>query len=914
MLEALEELLEHIDYGIFVIAVSPHPHSQLHFLSINSSCAEVFNFSGHVTGLEPAKVLPLDCAQRLVDNCNRAIESKHKVDYEEIFKFPHSCNATNVIAIHLSPVLDAGGNVQKIIGSVNDLSHSRLGKINRDIFSCLVTGDTDAVIVVDREGVVRFVNPAAEVLFDRSAQELEGEQFGLPIVSGEQTEVDILRPNGQSTPAELRISHTQGEDEIVYIIASLRDISVRKLGEESLRLRDRALAASVNGIIIVDAKQPDNPIIYINPSFERITGYKASEVIGSNCRFLQGGDRSQEGLSTIREAVKQGKSCYTVLRNYRKDGTLFWVELWVSPVHNEMGELTNFIGIQNDITSRVLNEIERQESEEVLRTVLSAVKEGITFSDERGKFLIFNQEMENLTGYSMAEANSCPNFISLIHPEEQGAAIAQIQKLRQFHSPVESEVKIQTKAGVIRNVLVCSSMVSYKGKTMYLSAYRDITERKEAEEKLRQTAERDRLISAIALRIRNSIDLTNILQNTVAEVREFLQTDRVLIYQFQDEGEGKIVVESVLNQCLGTLGREINDDCFSKDYLLAYPQGRVTIIDDTDDPELDLCHAEFLKRFEVRANLVVPITCTDRVWGLLIAHQCTDTRVWKEEEITLLTGLAEQVAIGIRQAELLQKVQTLNTDLEQQVEERTAKLSLALSREKELGEMKSRFVSMASHEFRTPLAIIQASSDLLKHYNHKLTEDKRIEKLDKIQLEVRNMTELLEDVLVIGKIEMGKMHLNRVSLDLEKFCLESIAEFKSSLTSSDRITFRVENRQGTEPSELLADPKLLRQIMINLLSNGIKYSLNSPKEVTVNLYYDTESFDLEFIDQGIGIPPDEQDKIFESFHRAENVGNIPGTGLGLAITKVSVELHKGKIRVDSQVNIGTKITITIPYQ
>jgi signal transduction histidine kinase len=231
-----------------------------------------------------------------------------------------------------------------------------------------------------------------------------------------------------------------------------------------------------------------------------------------------------------------------------------------------------------------------------------------------------------------------------------------------------------------------------------------------------------------------------------------------------------------------------------------------------------------------------------------------------------------------------------------------------------LGEMKSRFVSMASHEFRTPLAIIQAASDLLKHYNHKLSEQKRLEKLDKIQLEVKNMTELLEDVLTIGKIELGKLHLNRVQMDLEKFCQDSIDEFKSSIDSSDRIEFIAQNRGGVKPVNIFADPKLLRQVIINLMSNGIKYSLTSPKKLKVNLFYDATSFDLEFIDCGIGIPLNDRHKIFESFHRGDNVGNISGTGLGLAIAQASIELHKGKIIVDSQVDIGTTMTITIPYE
>ncbi len=933
MVQVMEEFLEHIDYGVFVVAVSP----QFHFVAANSNCLGILNsefLREDVNGLKPEELLPIASAQRLINNCDRALKTQKKVEYEEILKFPEPSNhsrRTVAIAIHLSPVIlnkevQSEDKIEQIIGTIHNLSHKRLAQLNRELFTSMVGNDSDAlsdaVIVVDRDGVVRFVNHAAEILFNREAQELEGQQFGLPIVSGERTEVNILRRDGRFTPAEMKVSETQGEDEIVYIVASLKDISVRKLAEKSSRLRDRALAASSNGILISDAKQSDNPIIYTNASFERITGYSSAEVVGSNCRFLQGSDRSQEGIATMREAVKNGQPCYTVLRNYRKDGTLFWVELWISPVYNDLGELTNFIGIQNDITSRILDAKEKNENEEILRTVLTAVKEGITFSDEQGKFVIFNQEMENLTGYTITEAKACSSFMNLIHPHDQELAIAQIEKLRQSHLPVESEVKVHTKSGVVKNVLVSTSLVMLKGKVMYLSAYRDITERKVAEEKLRQTMERERLIGAIALRIRKSLDLTDILQNTVNEVRGMLNSDRVLIYQFEKTLKGRIVVESLVSPELGTLGKEVNDDCFRQDYLIEHPQGRVTVINDVDTSNLDPCHREFLQSFGVRANLVVPINFIDRVWGLLIAHQCHDDRAWKEDEITLLTGLAEQVAIGIRQAELLNREQTLNMDLEQLVEERTSKLRQALVKEKELGEMKSRFVSMASHEFRTPLSIIQTSSDLLKFYSHKLSESKRIEKLDKIQKEVKNMTELLEDVLTIGKIELRKLDLKLVPVDLDKFCQETIEEFNSALSSGHQIKFTVKNPQGNKPANILIDPKLMRQVIVNLLSNSIKYSapnnaLNTEfnsEAVQVNLQYDFDGFDLEFIDHGIGIPLQDQPRIFESFQRAHNVGNIPGTGLGLAIAKTSVDLHKGEIKVCSQVNVGTTITITIPYQ
>jgi PAS domain S-box-containing protein len=679
-------------------------------------------------------------------------------------------------------------------------------------------------------------------------------------------------------------------------------------------LRERAISASTNGILITDAQNRDQPVVYVNPGFEKITGYSSEEVIGRNCRFLQGSDRHQPNLEIVRQTIQQGTSCQVTLRNYRKDGTLFWMELSISPVYNDLGELTNFIGIQNDISERFLAESKLQESEKVLRVVLSALKDGITFSDYSGHFVVFNQEMEHLTGYSMLEANNSKNFIALIHtdPQDLVAANAQIQKLKELGQPCQSEITIHTKFGEVKHVLVSTSLVSYQGEMMFLSAYRDITERKQAEEKLWQKSERERLINAIALRVRRSVDLKEILQNTVDEVRQFLQTDRVLIYKFQAESNGEIVVESVVHPSRAILRTILVDDCFSQDYLLQYPLGRTRIISDMSSPELDPCYAKLLNSFDVKANLVVPISYGTHLWGLLIAHQCTEPRQWQAAEIDLLKGLAGQVAIGIRQAELLQNFQCLNTELEQQVEKRTTELRQALAKEKELGELKSRFVAMASHEFRTPLATIQVASDLLKHYSDKMTPAKKLDRINKIQNEVRNMTELLEDVLTIGKVEAGKVELKLVQVNLEDFCREVIEEFNLSVVAEHSIEFSVSSKYNLTSHIAVVDTKLMRQVIINLLSNAIKYSPHSYKVVHVQLSYDDDAFSLSFQDHGIGIPAEDLEKIFDSFHRAQNVGSIPGTGLGLAIAKASVDLHGGTINIDSQVNTGTTISVTIP--
>jgi signal transduction histidine kinase len=231
----------------------------------------------------------------------------------------------------------------------------------------------------------------------------------------------------------------------------------------------------------------------------------------------------------------------------------------------------------------------------------------------------------------------------------------------------------------------------------------------------------------------------------------------------------------------------------------------------------------------------------------------------------------------------------------------------ALEKEKELGELKSRFVTTTSHEFRTPLSTILSSTEILERYNHKLSEDKKIQHLQRIQATAKNMTYLLNDVLLIGKAEAGKLELQPTPLELVQFCRDLVEEIQIS-TLTHTIVFCSEDKCTTT----YVDEKLLRHILSNLLSNAIKYSPQGGL-VHFDLVCQQEEVIFRVQDQGIGIPSDDQVKLFDSFHRASNVGTISGTGLGLAIVKKSVDLHGGSIAVKSEVGVGTTFIVTIPF-
>lgn len=230
----------------------------------------------------------------------------------------------------------------------------------------------------------------------------------------------------------------------------------------------------------------------------------------------------------------------------------------------------------------------------------------------------------------------------------------------------------------------------------------------------------------------------------------------------------------------------------------------------------------------------------------------------------------------------------------------------AFERQKQLTDMKTRFVSMVSHEYRTPLASILTSSTLLKDYHERMSSERRVEHLKTIQTQVERLTEMLDEVLQINKAEAVALELHRELTDLVQLC-QSAVENSRQISPTRQIDYQV---SGT-PVALDIDGKLVRQIISNLLSNALKYS---PEErpVWVSLAFETEQVVLKVRDEGIGIPLEDQAQLFSLYHRARNVGDIQGTGLGLAIIKQAVDAHHGTILVDSAAGAGTTFTIALP--
>jgi len=267
-----------------------------------------------------------------------------------------------------------------------------------------------------------------------------------------------------------------------------------------------------------------------------------------------------------------------------------------------------------------------------------------------------------------------------------------------------------------------------------------------------------------------------------------------------------------------------------------------------------------------------------------------------------LSAFGAEIILRLRRSSAL--VRAAN----ERLEEVNRALARENERERELRDLKSRFVSMASHEFRTPLAVVLSSTELLEAYGERWSPAKKADHFARIKNAIAGVGELLDGILVIGRAEGGKLECNAAPLDFARWGRNLIETFELTLTPKHTISARIE-----DGGDVWADEKLLSHILTNLLSNAVKYSPDGCT-VRVEIGREGETLRLSVADEGIGIPLPDQKNLFESFHRGKNVGTIRGTGLGLAIVKRAVDAHGGTITCASEPGKGTKFEVALPCE
>lgn len=558
-----------------------------------------------------------------------------------------------------------------------------------------------------------------------------------------------------------------------------------------------------------------------------------------------------------------------------------------------------------------------RESEKRFRAMANSAPVLLWIADVDALCTFFNQSWLDFTGRTL-EQESGNGWTEGIHPADLQQFLETYLSAFHGRQSFQIEHRLRRADGEYRWVLNSGApRLTPSGNFVgCIGSCTDITdrvrvenERKQAKERLLRQSLSTRLFSEVALKIRQSLDLKEILQTTVTEIQKLLQADRVLIFQSWADGSGKVVQESVVPGYSVVLGQDIVDPCFQQDYRERYEGGRISAIVDIESANIHSCHVALLRRFQVRANLVVPILCRDSLWGLLIAHQCSGARQWSEFETELLQQLANQIGIAISQGQLLEQA------LRQQQELTRSNAEL------------EQFAYVASHDLQEPLRMVTSYLQLLeRRYKNQLDTDAD-EFINYAVSGAAQMRTLIHDLLRLSRISTQSQPFEQV--ESEVALKRAIANLQLLIQQSGAVVVY------DDLPEVIADVTQLTQVFQNLIGNAIKFRHEEPPKIwisakkqeskeeppeplnhshsSVPLFHSPAASKWLFSvrDNGIGIESQYCDRIFIIFQRLHSRTQYPGTGIGLAICKKIVERHGGQIWVESKKGQGSTFYFTL---
>lgn len=560
--------------------------------------------------------------------------------------------------------------------------------------------------------------------------------------------------------------------------------------------------------------------------------------------------------------------------------------------------------------SRAVEELRQQTerarlSEERLRLALEAAHMGTWDWDIPTGRVTHSATTETIYGFAPGcFEGTFKSFLRNLHPEDRELVTQALRRTLEQGADYNIDFRVIWLDGSVH-------WVASKGQVYYDNSGQpirmtgiimDITERKRSQEELQRQNLRSQLFAEVTLKIRQSLQIEEILQTTVTEVQRILQTDRVLIVQFCSNGFGKIVTEAVAPNCSSVLGRNITDGYWASEYLSHYDQGRIYTIADLEKAEIPPCLIELMQELDIKAKLAVPILLQKKLWGLLIAHQCTSPRYWSSFETELLRQLADQIGIALAQAQLLEQ----ETHQRQELAYSNAELE--------------QFAHVASHDLQEPLRKIMSFGDRLKDkYSETLTAQ-GCDYLERMQKAAERMQTLIEDLLTLSRITTKAQPF--VSVDLAQVAQEVLSDLEVRI---EQTGAKVE--VGELPT-LEADPLQMRQLLQNLISNALKFHqrteppkigiysqlLNSEKQQPTGNSRQPMLYQILVQDNGIGFDEKYLSSIFNAFQRLHGRSEYEGTGMGLAICRKIVERHNGSITAKSSPGQGSMFIVTLPLQ
>lgn len=736
----------------------------------------------------------------------------------------------------------------------------------------IVDHSGDGIVVTDLNCKIERANTAFAKLVNRDPLEINQLSL-LSLLNADQLEaikvgIESVKRSGQAMNAEIMIAPQPGVEHIVkltvsllseskrvqYLVWTMHDVTQQRQFEHVLQTNEhiyRALFDQTNdAVFLIDL---NGCHITANDRACDLLGFDLTEIMGMSFKDVVVPDQVEASIDNLQRLL-DGEILPVYTRTFhKKDGREFPVEINATLVRDRDDQPLHIQSVVRDITKRQQSELALRENEERKGAILSASLDAIISIDHECRIIEYNRAAESIFGHDATHAIGQQLDQMIFSPESYQVFKLHVQPLLETEHVMSKRFQLSVRHanGTTFPVEIVVAPINLSNHKMFTLFIKDITEYEKSQEVLRQSENHTRQIKERIETILNSNNDAIIVMGVDFTFEQANPAFRRLFSYETDEVYGETLTKFVEPE----FQRIVED---SKDLLVEtlMPQ-RLEIVARRKDG----------MKFE--ADVVMsPIKNSSNNSFSGIICSIRDITEWKEMEYEL------------RQA---------------------------LEKEKELNDLKSRFVSMVSHEFRTPLATIQATTDVIQHYEEKMSPEQKKTRFDKIHSQVTHMTDMLDEVLTLGRLQTQQFSYSPDKVFIDDFCKVIVDE----LQNLNRNSHTIEYSGVDDEVAVYADHKLLRLIIVNFLMNGIKYSSSG---TTVSLILSQEDHAVAFTvqDHGIGIPVDDQARLFEPFHRATNVGNISGTGLGLAIAKQAIEAHGGTLTYETEVNVGTSFHFTIP--
>ncbi|MDZ7919833.1 PAS domain S-box protein [Rhodoferax sp.] len=746
--------------------------------------------------------------------------------------------------------------------------------------------------------------------------------------------------------------------------ASAADDDERQRAQESLRLSEERYRSVVEHLGEGMFVAKNNQIVFASRQASEILRIPNEEMIGSDpVQWIHPEDRPAVYSLRDRLAHQQEVAPHYEARHIGSDGVVRWLSIRPKPLLWEGGMATLTFFSEITQSKQILEALHR--SEERYRAVIDHVDSGMVVL--QGDHLVYaNRRAAELSGMSPEDILKV-GFLHRVHPDDH--ELIQDRRRRRLAGedvPTRYEIRLLFDDGSVRWLELGVSVVPWNGTPATIIFFTDITERKGMTLALYQSQERYRAVIEHSgegmlvvqdgrfvfanYRAAELVQMSREDMLAQGYMHRIHPDDQPLV---DDRRKRRLAGEDVPNRYEIRLLLPDNVVRWIDIGVTVVPwdgaPGTLTFFSDVTERKNA---AEVLQRTSSEREAILQSALVGIVLSVNRKHQWVNDKFaemlgytreeligqstmmvhldqdawerWGETQRTamLATGSCEgERPLKRRNGEVLWVqmagrcvrgtdpdsgiIWTLLDITERIKAEQSTRA--ALEQQKELNELRSRFVSMTSHEFRTPLAAILSSAELIKYYGERLSIEEKVEVIQTIENGVHRMTRMLDRVLMLGKADAHMLEFQPRELDLLALCKTLVEE---AVTQHPDTTSTVVTDFAPQPAMGLYDEKLLRHIFGNLLSNAVKYSPQGG-EVRFRIALDGTARVLEVSDQGIGIPAEEIPHLFASFHRASNVGSIPGTGLGLAIVKNSVDLHGGSISVTSTVGKGSSFTVRL---